>query len=238
MITSRISAVLALGLVSLAVLGSSCTAILAPRDEVQRCGTADDCEPTGDNRYVPVCKFGEDATNLESLDVEKICVADYKTSVGCNPGSYTKPEHPFATAFSELADSARYAGCDAATQFGAKGCPPAGGACNQGLALDDATGLCDDTDPSTPPAVLVESEELVGQDVKDQFCRAYFCDDRFVCDPTSNTCVLCDEDEVYGEGGCGEVWIAGARSCVYRDGDDACVGADVTDEKVTFGGCG
>lgn len=236
MTTSRIPAVLALALVSLAALGSSCTAILAPRDDVQRCGTADDCEPTGDNRYVPVCKFDEDATDLESLDVEKICVADFKTSVGCNPGSYTKPDHPFATAFMELGDSARYALCNSETQLGSKGCPPAGGSCNQGLAENDV-GLCDDDDPNTPKVVVVDTEALVGLDVRDQFCRSYFCDERFVCDPSSNTCVLCDEDELYGEGGCGEVWIAGARSCVYEDGGE-CEGKDVTDEKVTFGGCG
>lgn len=235
MTTSRIPAVLALALVSLAALGSSCTAILAPRDDVQRCGTADDCEPTGDNRYVSVCKFDEEAA-LESLDVDKICVADFKPSVGCNPGSYTKPDHPFATKFNELADSARYAACDSATQLGTMGCPPAGGACNQGLVENDA-GLCDDDDPATPKVVQLEDPELVGLDVRDQFCRSFFCDNRFVCDPGSNLCVLCDPDELYGEGGCGEVWIAGARSCVYEDGG-ACEGEDVTDEKVTFGGCG
>ena len=104
----------------------------------------------------------------------------------------------------------RYAACDA-TQLGAMGCPPNGGACNQGLAENDA-GLCDDDDPATPRAVQLEDPELVGLDVRDQFCRSYFCDDRFVCDPGSNNCVLCDPDELYGEGGCGQVWIAGARS--------------------------
>jgi hypothetical protein len=236
MTMSRIPAVLALALVSVAALGSSCTAILAPRDEVQRCGTADDCEPTGDNRYVPVCRFGETDDDLESLEVDKICVADFKPSVGCNPGSYTKPDHPFAAASMELGVSARYAACDAATQLGTRGCPPASGACNDGLAVNDA-GLCDDDDPDTPMVVQANTSELVGLDVRDQFCRSFFCDDRFVCDTSANVCVLCDPADPYGEGGCGEIWIAGARSCVYDDGN-ACEGADVTDEKVTFGSCG
>lgn len=236
MTTTRIPAVLALAMVSLAALGgSSCTAILAPRDDVQRCGTADDCEPTGDNRYVPVCRFGESAEDVESLEVDKICVADFKKSVGCDPGSYTKPEHPFVVAYDELGASARYATCDAETQFGTQGCPPRSGTCNDGLVVNDA-GLCDDTNPDTPMAVMAETEELIGQDVRDQFCRSFFCDDSFVCDSRTNVCVPCDPDEPYGEGGCGEIWIAGTRSCVYDDGN-ACEGPDVTDEKVTFGAC-
>lgn len=236
MTTSRFPAVLALALASFGAFGVSCTAILAPRDEVQRCGTADDCEPTGDNRYVPVCKFDDANVDLDSSQVDKICVADFKPSVGCNPESIPDPAHPFKAAFDELADSARYAGCDAATQLGAQGCPPmGGGGCQSGLAVNDA-GLCDDSNPDTPMVVQAETEELVGQDVRDQFCRSFFCDDRFVCDSGSNVCVLCDPEDPYGEGGCGEIWIAGARSCVYdvQCEDDP----DITDTKVVFGSCG
>jgi hypothetical protein len=234
MTMSRIPAVLALALVSLAAFGVSCTAILAPRDDVQRCGTADDCDPTGDNRYVPVCKFDDAHLDLDALSVEKICVADFKPSVGCNPGSYTTPEHPFAVANEELGVAARYTPCDAATQLGAQGCPPASGSCNEGFVVNDV-GLCDDTDDDTPMAVQATTTELVGQDVRDQFCRSFFCDERFVCDPGSNFCVVCDPDEVYGEGGCGEIWVAGARSCVYDvECDDD---PDIKDTSVTFG-CG
>lgn len=235
MTTSRPTAVLALALAALAATSSvSCTAILAPRDEVQRCGTADDCEPTGDNRYVPVCKFDDANIDLDSSQVDKICVADFKP-VGCDSGSYTNPEHPFKVAVEELGDSASYVACDPATQLGTRGCPPMGSSCQGDLAVNDA-GVCDDTDPATPMAVLAETEELFGQDVRDQFCRSYFCDDTFVCDSGSNTCVPCNPEEPYGEGGCGEIWIAGARSCVYEDGD-ACEGPDASDTKVTFG-CG
>jgi hypothetical protein len=236
MTTSRLTAVLALALASLGAASSvSCTAILAPRDDVQRCGTADDCEPTGDNRYVPVCRFPEDSSDLESLEVDKICVADFKSSVGCNPGSYTTPDHPFKLAFDDLAVASRYTVCDAETQLGTRGCRPMGGSCQGGLEVNDV-GVCDDTDPDTPMLVIADSSELIGLDVRDQFCRSFFCDDRFVCDTSANVCVLCDPEQPYGEGGCGEIWYAGARSCVYEDGN-ACEGPDVTDTKVTFGAC-
>jgi hypothetical protein len=237
MTTSRLPAVFAFALASLGVFGVSCTAILAPRDDVQRCGTAEDCDPTGDNRYVPVCKFDDDHLDLDPKEVDKICVADFKSSVNCTPGSYTKPEHPFATAFNELGDFGRYATCTA-EQLGSRGCLPMGSSCSEGLAVNDV-GLCDDNNPDTPKAVLVDNEELVGQDVLDQFCRSFFCDDRFVCDTTNDNsyvCVPCDADDPYGEGGCGQVWIAGARSCVY---DVECEDdPDVTDETVVFGACG
>lgn len=235
MMTSRLPAVLAFALASLGAFSVSCTAILAPRDDVQRCGTADDCDPTGDNRYVPVCKFDDDNLDLDSTKVDKICVADFKASVGCNPGAYTKPDHPFATAFDDLGQIARYATCDADTQLGTKGCPPMGGTCAEGLAVNPV-GLCDDDDDDTPMLVQVETAELVGQDVRDQFCRSFFCDDRFVCNTSTNFCVLCDPDQDIAQGGCGEIWIAGERSCVYDTNE--CEGSDVTDEKVSFGACG
>jgi hypothetical protein len=234
MTTSRLPAVFALALASFGAFGVSCTAILAPRDDVQRCGTADDCDPTGDERYVPVCKFDDASLDLDSKEVDKICVADFKASVGCNPGSYTKPGHPFAVAYEELGDISRYATCTP-EQLGSQGCLPMGGSCGEGFAVN-AVGLCDDDNPETPMAVQADTEELVGQDVRDQFCRSFFCDERFVCDTGTNFCVPCDPEQEYGEGGCGEVWIAGARSCVY---DVECEDdPDVTDEKVTFGACG
>lgn len=228
---SRIPAALALVLTALGAFGVSCTAILAPRDDVQRCGSADDCEPTGDNRYVPACQYDEDNLDLDPAQVDKVCVATYK-NVGCNEANYTEPAHPYRVAFDELGDSANYVACDSATQLGTLGCRPMGGACNEGLAVNDA-GLCDDTDPNTPMVVEANTQELYGQDVRDQFCRSYFCDDSFVCNTDGNLCVPCDPDRPFGQGGCGEIYIAGTRSCVYDD--DTCVGEDVTDEDVSFG---
>ncbi len=235
MTTSRLSAVFALALGPLAAFSVSCTAILAPRDDVQRCDTVDDCDPTGDNRYVSVCIFDEDNLDLDSSSVDKICVADFKASVGCNPGSYTDPTHPFAEAFNELGDIARYTTCDAATQLGTKGCRPMNNTCAEGLSVNDV-GLCDDNDPDTPMVIQVDTSDLVGQDVRDQFCRSFFCDDRFVCNTSTNFCVECDPRQDISKGGCGEVWIAGAPSCVY--GTNECEGADVSDKTVSFGACG
>lgn len=244
MTTLRTPVALALVLAGLGVSSVSCTAILAPRDDVQRCGTADDCDDTGDERYVPACRF--DDPTLDADEFEKICVADFKTSVGCNPDNYltldnSNEPHPYGgVAFAELADSGRYVGCEE-DQFGLKGCPPpSGGSCNAGLSPNDAN-LCDDGDPR---AIEITSD-TIGQDVRDQFCRAFFCDDRFVCDTGSNVCVLCDPEQPFGEGGCGEVFIGGARSCVYESysspDDAACDAArdprEPMTEAVTFGSC-
>lgn len=234
MTMSRLPAALALVLATLGTFGVSCTAILAPRDDVQRCSNVDDCEPTGDNRYVSACKYDDDNLDLDPSQVDQICVADWKPSVGCNEENFLDPEHVYRAAFDELGDVTRYASCDPATQLGTRGCLPMAGSCQAGLELNEL-GLCDDTDPATPLAVQATTEELVGQDVRDQFCRSFFCDDRFVCNTNTNFCVMCDPDRPFGEGGCGEIYIAGARSCVYDS--DECVGEDVTDELVSFGAC-
>jgi hypothetical protein len=233
MMTSRTPAALALALAALGTFSVSCTAIFAPRDDVSRCSTVEDCDDPNDNRYVPTCVFDDASLDLDSSQVDKICVADFKPSVGCNPESYTDPAHPFRAAFDELSDSARYPACAVDTQLGMLGCPPQGGACNDGLVVNDVD-LCDDEDEDTPKAVAIISETL-GQDVRDQFCRSYFCDERFVCAP-DNKCAVCDTTKDYADGGCGQVYIAGARSCVYEDGN-ACQGENVTDLTVTFGAC-
>lgn len=241
MTTSRIPAAFALALGALGLFGSSCTAIFAPRDDVQRCGTADDCDPTGDNRYVPVCKFDEGNLDLDSSQVDQVCVADFKPNVGCDARNITNPMDPYRLVYDELADPTRYVGC--ADTPGAMGCVPVSGACAEGLQ-PNALGLCDDTNPDTPMAYMVESEEQFGQDVRDQLCRSFFCDDRFVCDSGTGFCVQCDPDQDPGEGGCAQVYIAGAPSCAYQDAatlDSACVGSSVmaTDQvfDVTFGTC-
>lgn len=233
MTMSRIPAALGLALGALVLVGSSCTLILSPRDDVQRCGTADDCDGTGDNRYVPVCKFDDENADLDSSQVDKICVAEFRPNLGCDPGSYTNPMEPYRVAFDELSDAGRYTGCE--MNQGAFGCgPAAGGACNDGLEVNDL-GVCDDTDPNTERAYRADTTELFGQDVRDQFCRSYFCDDRFVCDTTTNFCVLCNDDDVPGEGGCGQLYVDNAPSCVYNDNN--CAGSTVSTEDLTFGSC-
>ncbi len=237
MTPSRTPVVLVLALVALGSSAVSCTAILAPRDDVERCGSADDCTPIADKRYVPACRFDEANIDLDTSQVDKICVADFNPDIGCDPTAYqNNPEHPFFVAFTNAADPARYAACDTMTQAGLQGCPDAGG-CAEGLQPNEY-GLCDVPNAANPAVEIsdVDSEDVFGHEVRDQFCRSYFCDDRFVCDLSTNRCVICDPDRSYGQGGCGEVFIAGARSCVYEDGG-ACQGGDVTDMTVTFGAC-
>lgn len=219
---------------------TSCTAILAPRDDVERCGSADDCPPTGDERYIAECRFDE-GSSLDSTEVDKICVAAFRPSIGCNPMNYlTLPdgsEHPFKTMFDDNSDSLRYT-CDMTP--GVRGCAPDMAGCADGLEFDEEQGFCDDPDAtaSNPTISLSGETELRGQDVLDQFCRSFFCDNSFVCDTTDFTCVPCDPEDPFGEGGCGTVYIGGQRSCAYSpDLQAVCDGPDASVDTPHFGEC-
>jgi hypothetical protein len=222
-----------------AVLG--CTVILTPRDDVERCGTADDCAPTGDERYVSECRF--DPANVDQIDsteVDKICVATFRT-INCDPMGYggAGGAHPFPMFDMDVGSGlpTRY-NCDETP--GVRGCPPGEDGCGEGLVQRD-DGVCDaSADPDVP--AIRPSPDVAGQDVRDQFCRSFFCEDDFVCDTSgsSATCVRCDPDLPFGEGGCGEVYIAGAPSCVYVGGsalESGCAGSDATVEEPLFGDC-
>ncbi|MBL8943734.1 MAG: hypothetical protein JNK45_11320, partial [Myxococcales bacterium] len=103
------------------VLGSAvgCSVILKPNDDVERCGNADDCSPTGDERYVPVCKFDEENTGeLDTTKVDKICVADFDRSRSCDPmqagtmnGLREKSEESACTMLECSAENLGKAGC-------------------------------------------------------------------------------------------------------------------------------
>lgn len=226
--------------------GLACTAILQPRDEVERCGSVDDCPPTGDNRYEAVCKFDEDA-DLDSTEVDKICVAEFKTP-NCNPMMGFNPDDAYPAAFEQLSSASRYEPCSETP--GARGCPPEPGVgCMAGLVAQPSKAnpditICDDSDPNTPAAVAVTSgidtAVLFGQDIKDQYCRSFFCDDSFVCDGRTHRCVPCNPDEPFGEGGCFEVYSGGVKSCIYLEGaalQDACMGPDVEVSDFVAGDC-
>ncbi len=81
-------------------------------------------------------------------------------------------------------------------------------------------------------------EEAVGRDVKDQFCRAYFCDDRFVCSHRTSTprCVSCDPIRFFGLGGCATLYVQGQPSSVYLDVEQSgnCAG-DLPSSQIEFG---
>lgn len=233
---------LRLGVIAVAcAMGTACSLILKPDDKVERCGTADDCSPTGDERYVPICKFDEENTDLDSTKIDKICVADFK-SIGCDPDQYTgqSMSNGFKEAFEN--DACVDLGCDDAN-LGKIGCPaPSGGGCDSGLDLED--GYCVDPDADQPVITIgfVADNDLDGQHVKDQFCKSYFCDDTFVCDNSIDSkCRPCDPDKPYGEGGCGLVYSNGAPARIYvlgEDLEDDCGGSNVSaDDEAVFGEC-
>jgi hypothetical protein len=215
-------------------LGLACTAILNPRDEVQRCGSPSDCSASGDNRYDVVCVFPE-GSNLDSTEVDKICVAELRQP-SCDPESYQgNPEHPLIVALADN-DTSRYL-C-AVDQLGLQGCPPrtADNPCNDGLEV--VGGICDVRDSDSPARNLAILADLEAQDVLDQFCRSFFCDEEFVCDRDSGSvCVPCDPEKPFGKGGCGTVYTAGTPSCIYVDAEDECDAPDSSTDEPNFGEC-
>jgi hypothetical protein len=232
------------GVLILATFGAAlaCSLVVKPRDDVERCGTADDCSPTGDERYVPLCKFDDENLDLDSTKIDKICVASYR-SINCEPENYTGAS--LANGFKDASEDdacVELGGCSD-ENLGKIGCPPPqGGSCDSDLDTDDE-GICVPDDPDQPviaPSYLSDNELPEDQHVRDQFCKSYFCDDTFVCG-ANGTCQPCDPDAPYGEGGCGIVYDEGAPARIYVLGDDLedeCRGADAaTDEPAVFGEC-
>lgn len=222
---------------------SACTAILVPNqddDGVERCNTGDDCAPTGDERYVAVCVFGADQPDSS----DKICVADFKDDIGCNGMNY-----PATSRFFEVHDEATtnpgkaaYINCTM-ENLGKQGCAPNAGACEAGLEVNEA-GFCHDPNapfPTINPTQLDDIDKVAGQDVRDQFCRAFFCDENFVCDMTTSTCKPCTDVDEFGEGGCGQLYLQGQLSSVYQpidEGASSCGEAkpdDVANDASAFG---
>ncbi|NVB38945.1 hypothetical protein G6O69_13975 [Pseudenhygromyxa sp. WMMC2535] len=213
---------------------SACTAILVPDegdDGVVRCNNTEDCPDIEDNRYRSQCVFG-DGQDQDNSD--KVCAADFEV-IGCNPQNYDG-DHPFVTLYEDAVDAkAAYVACTEENR-GKRGCLNSGGSCEAGLELRE-DGVCDD--PNDPlPAIYppdVGGADIAGQDVMDQFCRSYFCDEEFVCDTsTSNwTCRRCSTSDPFAEGGCGLLYIQGARSSVYEDASlGNCDGTLETEEQV------
>jgi hypothetical protein len=217
----------------------ACSLVVKPRDEVERCGTAEDCSPTGDERYVPLCKFDDDNLDLDSTKIDKICVASFK-SITCDPDRYNNSPNGFQDKVEE--DACTALGCST-ENLGKIGCPrESGGECESGLDPDD-DGICVDEDADQPviSASYLSDNDLPGdQHIRDQFCKSYFCDDTFVCGASGN-CQPCDPDADYGEGGCGIVYAEGAPARIYvlgNDLEDECRGSDAsTEEPAVFGEC-
>ncbi len=237
-LTSRQRAAAALATLLAGFTVSACSAFFVPDqkdDEVARCNTSEDCEPPDDNRHVAACVYGEG----QPENSEKVCIAAFD-EINCNPQAYGG-DHPLVAIHEELVDNqtkAAYGAC-ADANLGKRGCAPNAGACDSGLEVID--GICDDPDallPAINPS-QVGGVDIAGQDALDQFCRYYFCDESFVCDTSGSkwTCKSCENDEAFGAGGCGTLYIQGEPSPVYTHPNDSggnCEGKIPTDE-VEFG---
>lgn len=225
----------------LAGFGSSslgCTWIGAPAespgdepDGAQRCDTVTDCDQPADNRVLMECVRGEG----QSDDSPKVC-APRMQEVRCDFPSYEQSEldsnddipwveRVYAEAVN--AGSSRYT-CDD-DSAGEIGCKTDSGSCNDGTA---AKGWCVDTQGDKELIPLTSDADLkYGQDVRDQYCRWYFCRDDVVCGATGS-CVKCDPDkrvigedgeyiaENVGKGGCQEIYINGDASDAYLPKDE------------------
>lgn len=166
--------------------------VIPPIPEPVSCEEDSDCEQPEDNRYRAVC-----AANDEG---EMVCTAGFSV-IGCGPEAYV--DAPWAG----LMDPERYEGnCEASP--GTRSCAPP---CVAGLE-ENEHGVCDDDDPSTPIAGPV----VPGQDVLDQICRSFFCDEAFVCESDRSVCEPCDATKPFGRGGCGAIYLGDQLSCAYQ----------------------
>lgn len=197
---------------------SACSAFFVPGeedDEVTRCNTTEDCTEPADNRHIAQCVYGEN----QPENSPKVCSSAF-FELTCHP-QVQDGEGELEDLYDDVTSNqvkVLYSSCTAENE-GKRGCAPAAGVCNDGLELID--GICDDPNaliPAINPS-QVGLSDIAGQDVLDQLCRFYFCDESFVCDQTGSKpiCRACDPNLPYGEGGCGTLYIQGEPSSVYTD---------------------
>jgi hypothetical protein len=210
------------------LLGTGCNFILNPEksDEVIRCKNTTECEQEpfffaalNTERFDASCgaPSGGGGGDVSSSKTNQVCSIVDKVSVSCDPAVFMKG--PFYDAWERAnANKAAYSAC-AGDKLGTLGCAPTfNGACTAPLEVNDF-GVCDDTDDKTTP-LYAPNADLFGQDVKDQHCRSYFCDDAFVCDSGTKKCTRCnssDDAEDLGQGACAELALQGQRSTVYQN---------------------
>jgi len=218
---------------------SACTAILVPDqgdDNVERCNNSDECSKIADNRYVAQCVHGEGQPESSP----KVCASDFEI-VRCG-GMAQGGDHVLSKTYNEAqAVQALYGQCSMENR-GKRGCRPrAGGECDPGLSVSQFSDICDDPDDPIPAIspTDVGNIAIAGQDVMDQFCRWYFCDETFVCDNTGAqpTCRRCSGKDPtnYPNGACGEIYLQGERSSFYTDLDDANCNGDRPSAEAVFG---
>lgn len=194
-----------------------------------------------DYRLSPRCS-NTGAGGADAIDQsagEQVCVAIWDEQIGCNPDSFSSNQtHPFRAAYLAAIEGDIYSSCSSEFigQAGCRACDiaeTAGGAneipacvslnandCQPGLAVNE-NGVCAPADAPWPvfgANAAIDGESLEAQDVLDQYCRSFFCDEMFVCDrSTDYKCVPCSADRAFGEGGCGDMYVYGQRSSHYTD---------------------
>ena len=107
--------------------------------------------------------------------------------------------------------------------------------CQAGLEVN-VLGTCD-VPGAEIPAINHNAWDVEAQDVKDQFCRGYFCDDTYVCNTEFNRCQPCYPTLEFGKGGCGVVYTQGTESCVYVSPDEVCDAPNSSTNEPIFGDC-
>lgn len=227
--------------------GTGCNFILNPAnsDEVIRCKNTSECE--GESFFAEALNTKRvDAScaapasgggGITSSKTNQVCSVVDRASVSCDPGVFSKG--PFYDAWERAnTNKAAYIPCSG-EKLGTFGCAPTfNGSCTAPLKLN-SYGVCDDG--SGPALFPAGDPELFGQDVKDQHCRSYFCDEAFVCNNKTDKCIRCDPDkdtvDDLGQGACGDLALQGVRSTVYQSAEDL-VGEclDASDAEMTMFG--
>lgn len=200
---------------------AGCNFILNPAnsDEVIRCKNTTECEKEDffiaelrNERTDAACGAPGGGGGFTTSKTNQVCSLVDKASVSC--GTETLPAGDFSDAVDAANKNVVYAVC-VGDKKGTLGCAPLNnGTCAGGLTVNDF-GACDD---GMGQPLISASADLKLQDVQDQQCRSYFCDESFVCNRKTSKCVRCDDSfgvEKIGEGACGDLAINGARSTVY-----------------------
>lgn len=223
---SRVTLVAAVALAAAPLAG--CSAIFNPEnsDDVLRCGNVDDCladetfaAALQDKRYEAACAAPGNSDEFGSSNENTVCSTTDK-QISCDPSQLDQLSD-FVVRYNEAVESnGIYIACQA-ENLGKRGCKPNVGACDAGLTVNDF-GVCDD--PNSPVPAYEASTSNAGQDVLDQYCRQFYCDDEgdnFTCTNSDNKliCKRCDPGKPVGEGGCATMWVNGAPSSVYVAAD-------------------
>lgn len=220
---------------SLLLVATSCNFIVdTVPDEVVPCANASECEKSSqfaftaqDARFDAICSGKQGGGGgLGSSKSNQVCAVNY-AQVSCSINAYgggldggdgdEDSTKPFVIAYTEAVENRDelYVPC-AGEQLGTQGCPPADNGCNEGLVVN-RYGVCDVEGAFLAAYEPQFGDELLAQDVYDQFCRSFFCDERFTCvvEENSRSCRIRDPEKQPGQGGCADMYFAGKRSSVY-----------------------